>query len=125
MNRNDKRYWPHVVLAVLSALSAGAAQAGDAWFAEYERRGDSITPEVGAAVSHNIAVHTIDPSPRSANNTRIDVDGERLLGREEPKVPKYFGGIKGYKENRSLPPQGLSTLEVRKENSGGSGGGNQ
>jgi hypothetical protein len=121
VNNIAKRYLPQIVLAAgLFVVSAGATNAGDAWFAEYERRGDSITPEVGAAVSHNIAVHTIDPSPRSANNTRIDVDGERLLGREEPKVPKYFGGIKGYKENRSLDPHGLSTLEVRKESFGAS-----
>ena len=81
-------------------------------FDEYNRRSDSITLGHGNAVAHNIAVQTIDPWPRYVGNSRIDVDGERLLGRELGKQPSFVGGIKGYKENKSIPPKGLATQQI-------------
>jgi hypothetical protein len=84
------------------ALCAGAASAGDrGWLDEYRWRGDSITIEHGNAIAHNIAVQTIDPWPRYAGKSRIDVDGGRLLI-----------GVKRYKANKSIPPRGLTTQSI-------------
>ena len=67
-------------------------------FADYGGPRDTITIHLGNSVAHNIAVQTIDPWPRHAGNSRIDVDGQRLMI-----------GMTRYKANRSLPPRGLST----------------
>jgi len=48
-------------------------------FSYYRARRDSITFQQGNAIAHNIAVQTIDPWPRYAEDSRIDVDGQRLL----------------------------------------------
>jgi hypothetical protein len=66
-------------------------------FADYGGPRDSITIHHGNSVAHNIAVQTIDPWPPHARNSRIDVDGQRLMV-----------GIARYKANKSLPPRGLS-----------------
>jgi hypothetical protein len=78
---------------------------------EYRARRDAVVAEHGNAVAHNIAVQTIDPWPPASGNTRIDVDGERILI-----------GVDRYKANKSLEPKGLPTQRVS-TGSGGSGSG--
>jgi hypothetical protein len=68
---------------------------------EYRARRDGITFEHGNAIAHNIAVQTIDPWPPYVGNSRIDVDGRRLLIAAER-----------YKENKSIPPRGLTTQSI-------------
>ena len=79
---------------------------------EYRARQDPILSETGNAVRHNIAVQTIDPWPNASRNTRIDVDGERILV-----------GAERYKANKSLDPKGLSTQSVSKGSASGGGSG--
>ena len=85
-------------------------------FDEYRARRDSITLEHGNSVAHNIAVQTIDPWPRYVRKSRIDIDGERLLGGRQSGV--FMSGVQGYKANRSIPPQPLRTQELSRERSG-------
>jgi hypothetical protein len=85
-------------------------------FDEYQARRDSITLEHGNSVAHNIAVQTIDPWPRYVGKSRIDIDGERLLGSRQSGT--FVSGIQGYKANRSIPPQALRTQELSRERSG-------
>ncbi len=77
-------------------------------FAYYRARRDSITLQHGNAVAHNVAVQTIDPWPRSASDSRIDVDGQRLL----------IAGQR-YQADKVEKPQGLATQSI--VNSGGNG----
>jgi hypothetical protein len=70
-------------------------------FDEYNSRSDSITLGHGNAVAHNIAVQTIDPWPRYVGNSRIDIDGERLMI-----------GVARYKANKSLQPKSLATQDL-------------
>ena len=69
----------------------------------YEARRDTITSEVGNAVAHNVAVHTIDPWPPASSNQRIDVDGDRVLIAADR-----------YKAGKQIPPKGLSTQSLGK-----------
>ena len=71
------------------------------WCSEYELRKDSITFEHGNAIAHNIAVQTIDPWPAHVDNTRIDVDGQRVLI-----------AVERYKANKVIPPVGLPTQSI-------------
>jgi hypothetical protein len=102
-------------------LGASTGSAHDDFFTDdfffgdfdvYRRRSDSITFGHGNAVAHNIAVQTIDPWPPYVGRSRIDVNGERLLGRELGKQPSFVGGVRGYKENKSIPPKALSTQQI-------------
>jgi hypothetical protein len=120
MHPTSKRRAARLIGAVLLAQGVLGASNGSAYdglftdsfyfgdFDEYNSRSDSITFSHGNAVAHNIAVQTIDPWPRYVGNSRIDVDGERLLGRDPDKKPTFVGGIRGYKENKSIPPRGLT-----------------
>ena len=103
MRLTNRRVPVRLLLAtVVLSSTLAMAEAGDLeWFDEYRWRGDSITVEHGNAVAHNIAVQTIDPWPRHAGKSRIDIDGERLLI-----------GIKRYKANKSIPPRGLTTQSI-------------
>jgi hypothetical protein len=85
-------------------------------FDEYRARRDSITLQHGNSVAHNIAVQTIDPWPRNVRKSRIDIDGERLLGGRQTGT--FISGIQGYKANRSIPLQPLRTQELSRERSG-------
>ena len=57
-------------------------------FDEYRAMEDGIAPTGGNAVAHNKAVQTIDPWPREAGDTVIDIDGTRILD----AVRKYESG---------------------------------
>jgi hypothetical protein len=83
---------------------------------DYRARRDSITLGHGNSVAHNIAVQTIDPWPKNVGNTRIHIDGERLLGGRQSGT--FVSGVQGYKSNRSIPPQPLRTQEISRERSG-------
>jgi hypothetical protein len=103
------------------AIGLSSARAFDDFFSDdffgEGRRSDGITMGLGNSVAHNIAVQTIDPWPHYVGKSRIDIDGERLLGHAQQDKP--VSGIRGYKTNSSIPPQGLST----RANSGGEGSG--
>ena len=79
---------------------------------DYRLRSDGIDFGAGEAPAANIAIQTINPFPRNSWNTRIDVNGQRLLV-----------GIKRYQANQSLEPQGLSTQNINTTNNNGSGSG--
>ncbi|MBO6509397.1 MAG: hypothetical protein JJ866_11935 [Roseibium sp.] len=74
-----------IVLAAVSLMLAGCA--------DYMSQRDSVTLGAGNALEANIGLHTVNPFPRRANNTRIDVDGrsavlaqERYLTPGDPDV---------------------------------------
>ena len=58
-------------LAATAGLLSGCA--------DYLARHEGITFGAGEAAARNAAIHTIDPWPRHAANTRIDADGKRML----------------------------------------------
>lgn len=87
-------------LILLNPLTAVTSAAFDT-FDDYFFRSDSITLGHGNSVAHNIAVQTINPWPHYVGNSRIDIDGERLLI-----------GTRRYKANRSLQPRGLPTQSI-------------
>jgi hypothetical protein len=61
----------------------GSAQILDNPFSEYFERGITITPEGGNAKDANAAIHTIDPWPPYAGNTRISQDGRGAVNAVE------------------------------------------
>jgi hypothetical protein len=56
--------------------------------ADYLNHGDTVTSSAGNAVAHNIVVHTADPWPPAAANTRIAGNGERV----DKVTKKYLAG---------------------------------
>jgi len=70
-------------------------------FEYYHARRDSVTFGAGNAVAHNIAVQTIDPWPPYVHNSRINVNGERLL----------IAGRR-YEANKVEEPEGLATQDI-------------
>ena len=66
----------------------------------YTSRRDTIRLGAGDAMAHNRAVHTIDPWPVHAKNTRIDADGKRMLIAAER-----------YQANKSIEPSGENTSD--------------
>ena len=82
------------VALIFAGLNLGACE-------EYRARIDSVIPEHGNAVAHNIAVQTIDPWPAASRNKHIDIDGERILL-----------GAERYKAGKSIEPKGLATQGV-------------
>jgi hypothetical protein len=117
MRISSRLSWlPLVLAAALITLSNRAGYAGDIdWFDDYRWRGDSITIEHGNSVAHNIAVQTINPWPWYVRNSKIDVDGQRLLH-----------GITRYKANRSIQPRlpSTQTINITPSNGGLSINGN-
>jgi len=71
---------------------------------EHYARRDFITNGAGDAVAANQAIQTIDPWPKEAKNTNIQVDGKRL-----------GTAIVRYQQNKSIPPQGLNTTTVSEQ----------
>ncbi len=63
---------------------------------DYRDRRDTLTSSAGNAQASNIAVHTVDPWPRHARNSRINLDGRRA-----------GLAITRYQKNQSIPPKGL------------------
>jgi hypothetical protein len=66
----------------------------------YTSRRDTIRLGAGDAMAHNRAVHTIDPWPVHARDTRIDVDGKRMLV-----------AVERYQANESIEPSGEDTAD--------------
>lgn len=59
---------------------------------------DFVSPVTGDAVAVNQATQTINPWPKEAKDSTINVDGKRLAI-----------GIARYEANKSIPPRGTST----------------
>ncbi|NJM34046.1 MAG: hypothetical protein HC850_04275 [Rhodomicrobium sp.] len=68
---------------------------------DYLARRDTISLGAGDANATNAATHTIDPWPAHAKNTDIDLDGKRA----EIAADRY-------RQNKSIPPRGLTTSDV-------------
>ena len=71
-------------LMVAASLAAGLAgcSAGEPFddpFAHYGQRIMTVTPTAGNAQAANAALQTIDPWPPYVYNTRIPVDGPRMV----------------------------------------------
>jgi hypothetical protein len=60
------------LIALAAALFLGGC-------ADYMNNRDSVTLGAGDAMEANIGIHTIDPFPPQAKNTRIRVDGEQVV----------------------------------------------
>ena len=60
-----------LALAAIFAFSGCAS-------ADYMNNRDSITLGAGNATQANIGIHTIDPFPPSAKNTKIEVTGKKV-----------------------------------------------
>jgi len=116
MNHSNRRRASRVLMMSVIAIAAGPAVAGDEW-EQYRARRDSITHGLGNSVAHNIAVQTVDPWPRYVGNNRIHIDGERLLGHRQSGAE--VSGIRGYKADRSIRPQGLATQDINSTQSTG------
>lgn len=87
--RKSKRVF--LVLAAASLISGCA---------DYMNHRDSITFGLGNAVEANKAIHTQDPFPRVAQNTRIATDGKVV----HRAIRSYQGG--GGAPAFVLPPAG-------------------
>jgi hypothetical protein len=64
-----------IAIFVLSAFLSGCA--------DYMNHRDTVTLGAGSAMQANIAVHTVNPFPPQANNTRIDRDGNSVVNAQE------------------------------------------
>jgi len=83
------------VLALAAALLLGGC-------ADYMNNRDSVTLGAGDAMEANIGIHTIDPFPKNAKNTKIRMDGEkvqqaydRYIEPCDPQVVRCGGGSSG------------------------------
>lgn len=90
--RRSKRVF--LVLAAASLISGCA---------DYMNHRDSITFGLGNAVEANKAIHTQDPFPRVAQNTRIATDG-KVVNRA---IRSYQGG--GGVPALVIPPAGAGS----------------
>lgn len=82
--------------ATLFGLAVAAAPPASADPYDYRDRRDTLTSSAGNAQAANIAVHTVNPWPRHARNSRINLDGRRA-----------GLAITRYQKNQSLAPKGL------------------
>ena len=98
----------HSRFLVVGGLLLATATTAGCRDGQYLGRRDAITFAAGDAVAHNKAVHTIDPWPHYAKNTRQLTNGKRMMI-----------GIGRYQANESIEPQGLATNDRFEDNSGG------
>jgi hypothetical protein len=56
--------------------------------ADYLNHEDTVTSSAGNGIAHNIVVHTTDPWPPAAANTRIAGNGQRV----DVVTKKYLAG---------------------------------
>lgn len=94
----------HKILKSVALVAVLAAMTGCAGQSEYFDRSDTITPGVGDAVAHNMAVHTIDPRPRRAYNTHIHHSGERM----SHAMDRYNAGPEGTQNTGAADTNGQS-----------------
>lgn len=85
----------------MAALVAGALALQGCYEDRYTAHRDGVTFGAGDSIAANSAVHTIDPWPEASDNPDIDMDAERA------RI-----AIERYKQNKSIPPRGLSTTTV-------------
>jgi len=85
----------------LAALAAAAVALQGCYEDRYTAHRDAVTFGVGDSIAHNSAVHTIDPWPEASDNPDIGMDADRA------RI-----AIERYKQNKSIPPRGLSTTTV-------------
>jgi hypothetical protein len=87
--------------ARLAALAVATLALQGCYEDRYTAHRDGVTFGVGDSIAHNNAVHTIDPWPEASDNPHIDMDADRA------RI-----AIERYKQNKSIPPRGLSTTTV-------------
>jgi hypothetical protein len=85
----------------IAALAAAALALQGCYEERYTAHRDGVTFGAGDSVATNSATHTIDPWPPASDNPDIDMDADRALI-----------AIERYKQNKSIPPRGLSTTTV-------------
>jgi hypothetical protein len=73
-----------LALSLLAAAFAAAA----AGCTEYLERRETISFHAGDAVAANRAIHTIDPWPPYASNTRLETSGRRVAN----AIERYQNG---------------------------------
>jgi hypothetical protein len=94
------------VNALKRAAAAGTAAMACAWLGgcfdehHYVHR-DLVSEVAGDANAVNSATQTINPWPKEAQNSKIDVDGKRL-----------GIAVQRYQTNTSIPPESLNTSKV-------------
>ena len=111
--RRSSRIERHIrILAcVLPAAGLGAC-------ADYVERRDTITFAAGEANAWNRTVHTTNPWPRHAWNTRIEGDGRRVEG----VIRRYSGEDEGAGTQQRQTGQGDRRGDGREGVGAGSGG---
>ena len=90
--------WAALLTCIIVMPATGFAGDGHG---QYLARRDTIAPGAGDAMYTNRAIHTIDPWPRYARDTKLEFDGQRMSL-----------GITRYQENKSIEPVGLTTQSV-------------
>jgi hypothetical protein len=83
------------IKSALGLAVAAAAVLMAAGCTEYLERRETISFHAGDAVAANRAIHTIDPWPPYASNTRLETSGRRVAGaieRYETRQPNGGGG---------------------------------
>lgn len=90
--------WAALLTCIILMPATGFAGDGHG---QYLARRDTITLGAGDAMYTNRAIHTIDPWPRYARDTKLEFDGQRMSL-----------GITRYQENKSIEPVGLTTQSV-------------
>ncbi|MCG8561369.1 MAG: hypothetical protein MI824_16340 [Hyphomicrobiales bacterium] len=95
-------------LLVVGGLLLATATTAGCRDGQYLGRRDTVTFAAGDAIAHNKAIHTVDPWPHYAKDTRHRTDGKRMMI-----------GIGRYQANQSIEPQGLATNDRFEDTSGG------
>lgn len=67
----------------LAALALGLLVSG---CADYMNRRDTASLGAGNAMEANMGIHTVNPFPRAAYNTRIEQDGQAAVAAQERYV---------------------------------------
>ena len=96
--------------AILVAVAALGFGCSSDQLHEYHANSDRVTSGAGNAMAANRAIHTIDPWPRSSQNTEIDNNGKRAQV-----------AIRRYESNTSTKPKGL-TYDSTAPNGSSNGG---
>lgn len=71
-----------LLLTALGASVAGCIHLEDS-ITQYTERSDKVVLSSGNAKDANVAMHMIDPWPRSSADRRIPADGQRMVGAVE------------------------------------------
>lgn len=82
-----------LLLTALGAGLAGCLHLEDS-ITQYTERSDKVVLSTGNAKDANVAMHMIDPWPRSSADRRLPAEGQRMVG-----------AVERYRDPNKQPPQ--------------------